>query len=93
MNKNSYCGYNWLASPRRRGASNLFFWLVVFFDWCSNIFWAKSQLRKPASSTLAQLATSQKNTITEKYSLLFSFCARRFFLLKGKENFYAGFCS
>jgi len=48
----------------------------------------ETRLRKPAPPLLDKLATPQKNTLCS-----FHFARAGFFLLKGKENFFAGFCS
>ena len=36
--------------------------MAVFFDWCSNFFWAKPPIRKPAPPLLDKLEPPQKNT-------------------------------
>lgn len=58
---------------------------MVFFDWCSNIFWAKPPIRKPVPPLRALLATPQKNTLCS-----FHFARARFFLLLMKRVFFCG---
>jgi len=48
----------------------------------------ETRLRKPAPPLLDKLATPQKNTLCS-----FHFARAGFFLLKGKENFFADLCS
>ena len=65
--------------------------MVVFIGRNPNLFWTKSGLRNlnapPRRRSLRSLFRKKV------FFAIFYFARARFFLLKGKENFFAGLCS
>ena len=75
------------ASRGQFGRQNSWKFNIGAFVWRNpNLFWTK--LTCSAPPPLANARQQAKNFLH-----IFWFCARRLFLLKGKENFFAGFCS
>ena len=75
-----------LASPSTMLRIGKIFTWCCNYTLCANFLWR--ELRKPARRRSLPLATQQKS-----FLCISDFARTGFFLLKGKENFFAGFCS